>query len=45
MSILNTESEFFKGKRPWSKIKDAVLRDENNESILDENDEIIMVEI
>ncbi|MDH4223290.1 MAG: three-Cys-motif partner protein TcmP [candidate division Zixibacteria bacterium] len=24
---VNTEKTFFKGKRPWSKIKDAVLRD------------------
>jgi spore photoproduct lyase len=27
MAQITTESTFFKGKRPWSKIKDAVLKD------------------
>ncbi|MCJ7578753.1 MAG: three-Cys-motif partner protein TcmP, partial [candidate division Zixibacteria bacterium] len=27
MAQMNTENTFFEGKRPWSKIKDAVLRD------------------
>ena len=26
MNIENTEKTFFKGKQPWSKIKDAVLK-------------------
>ncbi|MFH0797607.1 MAG: three-Cys-motif partner protein TcmP [Candidatus Omnitrophota bacterium] len=27
MALINTESTFFQGKRPWSKIKDSVLKD------------------